>query len=172
MAAQPRKLLSDTEQAAWIGFLTVHSLITRELDSRLVAVHRMPLVEYEVLLKLSIAGGRMRMSELADAALLSRSGLTRIVDELEALQLITREPDDSDGRVLIATLTAAGSKRFLAARRTHLANLRQLFLDRLSDEQVAGLGEIWHAIAAHLPPESGRRQRRSRQPGRARAPAG
>jgi len=56
-----------------------------ELDDLLVTAHGMPLVEYEVLLKLSIAGGRMRMFELANAALLSRSGLTRIVEELEAL---------------------------------------------------------------------------------------
>ncbi len=172
MAAQPGKLLSEREQAAWFGFLTVTSLITRELDDLLVAAHGMPLVEYEPLLKLSIAGGRMRMSELADAALLGRSGLTRIVDELEALQLISREPDDSDGRVLIATLTAAGCKRFLAARRTHVANVRRLFRERLSVEQLTALGEIWHAIAEHLPPEASRRPRRSRQPGRARVQAG
>jgi DNA-binding MarR family transcriptional regulator len=131
-----------------------------------------PLVECEVPLKLSIAGGRMRMSELADAALLSRSGLTRIVDWLEALQLISREPDDSDGRVLIATLTAAGRKRFLAALRTHVANVRRLFRERLSVEQLTGLGEIWHVIAEHLPPEASRRARRSAQPGRARVQAG
>ncbi len=69
-----------------------YARVTRELDSLLVAAHGMPLVECEVLLKLSIAGGRMRMSELADAALLSRSGLTRIVDELQSLGLCLRIP--------------------------------------------------------------------------------
>ncbi len=68
----------------------------------------MPLVEFEVLLKLWLGGGRLRMSELADVALLSRSGLTRIVDELEGLGLVTREPDEHDGRVLLATITPLG----------------------------------------------------------------
>ena len=77
----------------------------------------MPLVEFEVLLKLWLAGGRLRMSELADVALLSRSGLTRIVDELEGLELVTREPDEQDGRVLLATITPLGRRRLRAARK-------------------------------------------------------
>jgi hypothetical protein len=84
VADESAKTHADEERDAWFGFLTVHSLVTRELDALLGAAHGMPLVEYEVLLKLSIAGGRLRMSELAYVALLSRSGLTRIVDELEA----------------------------------------------------------------------------------------
>jgi DNA-binding MarR family transcriptional regulator len=84
---------SSVEEGAWAGLLAVHSRITRELDALLGAEHGMPLVEYEVLLKLAIGGGRMRMSELAEVAFLSRSGLTRIVDELEALGHLRREPE-------------------------------------------------------------------------------
>lgn len=62
--------------------------------------------------------------------------------------------------------------RFLAARRTHVANVRRLFRERLSVEQLTGLGQIWHAIAEHLPPEASHRARRSPQPGRARVRAG
>ena len=171
MTRPPPTLLEDHEQTAWFGFLMVHSLVTRELDDRLVETHGMPLVEYEVLLKLSIAGGRMRMSELADAALLSRSGLTRIVDELESLGLLAREQNESDGRVCIARLTRKGRQRFLAARRTHLANVRRLFLGPLSHEQRAALGEIWQTVIEQLPPQAGRRPRRRSPVSRTRLPA-
>ena len=146
--------------AAWFGFLNVHARLTRELDNRLVQAHGMPLVEYEVLLKLSIAGGAMRMSDLAEAALLSRSGLTRIVDELESLGLVTRAPDDTDGRVFIATMTAAGRRRFLAARRTHLAGVKSLFLDALRPGQAPELAAAWRAIEERLPPPETARRRR------------
>lgn len=79
MPQHPKPILDADEMSAWFGFLDVHWSVTRELDARLIVTHGMALVEYEVLLKLSIAGGAMRMSELADAALLSRNGLIRIV---------------------------------------------------------------------------------------------
>ncbi len=165
MPGAPAKSFTDQERDAWSGFLTVHSLITRELDALLGASRGMALVEYEVLLKLSLAGGRLRMSELADVALLSRSGLTRIVDELEALELVRREPDESDGRVLVATLTPLGRRRFAAARRTHLANVRKLFLGALTVEQRRVLGASWQAILEGLGPDAGRRSRRGRRRG-------
>lgn len=174
MPGAPAHAFADQEPDAWFGFLTVHSLITRELDALLVASHEMPLVEYEVLLKLSLAGGRLRMSELADVALLSRSGLTRIVDELEALELVRREPDESDGRVLVATLTGLGRRRFAAARRSHVANVRRLFLGPLTAEQRRVLGASWQAIVEGLGPDAGRRSGRARRraAGRPRVAAG
>ncbi len=162
---------SDQERAAWFGFLTVHSLVTRELDALLGAAHGMPLVEFEVLLKLWLAGGRLRMSELADVALLSRSGLTRIVDELEGLELVTREPDEQDGRVLLATITPLGRRRLRAARNTHLANVHDLFLDRLSSAQQRALADSWEAILAGLELSAPSRGTRHRRAGRARSRA-
>jgi DNA-binding MarR family transcriptional regulator len=166
MPRHPRPLLTDAEEGAWFGFLRFHSLITRTLDAMLVSAHGTPLVEYEVLLKLSIAGGQMRMSDLADAALLSRSGLTRVVDELEALGFVTREPDESDGRVAIATLTKAGRRCFRRARETHLANVRRLYLEPLGPERVAELAEVWRDVIAGLP-EDRIRHRVSSRPRRA-----
>jgi DNA-binding MarR family transcriptional regulator len=94
------------------------------------------------------------------------------VDELEALELVRREPDEADGRVLLATLTPLGRKRFNAARRTHLANVRNLFLDPLTEEQRRTLGESWQAILEKLGPHTARRPRRSPPAaGRRRAPA-
>ncbi len=161
MAARSATGFSDDETAAWFGFLSVHSLITRELDARLISAHGIALVEYEVLLKLSIAHGRLRMSELADVALLSRSGLTRVVDELESLGLVRRERDEHDGRVLLATITAEGRRRFAAARRTHRTNVRALFLDRLGRDGVRAMGDGWQSVLAGLGDGPPRRQRRS-----------
>jgi DNA-binding MarR family transcriptional regulator len=155
----PRRL-SEEEERAWAGFLAVHSLVTRELDALLGAEHGMPLVEYEVLLKLAINGGRMRMSQLAEVAFLSRSGLTRIVDELEALGQVRREPDEHDGRSLLATLTPLGRRRFAAAQRSHRAHIRQLFLDHLTDEQRSVLARSWDQILDVVDSDTGRRPRR------------
>ncbi len=152
--------LSDEEERAWAGFLAVHARVTRELDALLGAEHGMPLVEYEVLLKLATNGGRMRMSQLADVAFLSRSGLTRIVDELEALGHVRREPDEHDGRSFLATLTPLGRRRFAAARRSHRAHIRQLFLDHLTDAQRSVFAESWEQILDAVDSDTGRRPRR------------
>jgi DNA-binding MarR family transcriptional regulator len=75
--------LNADELAAWRGLLRVHARVTRALDDELVATHSLPLTSYEVLLTLDNAGGRLRMAELADSMLLSRSGHARLVDRLE-----------------------------------------------------------------------------------------
>ena len=167
----PKHFVADGLEA-WLGFLTVHSKVVRRLDSLLADSHGMTLNEFEVLLKLEVAGGSLRMSDLAEAALLSRSGLTRIVDELEAQQLVAREPAEDDGRVLLAQLTRRGRARFNAARRAHIANVHVLFLDPLSSEQRMRLGAAWAAIEAALPqtpdelepPRTRRARRRGAQP--------
>jgi DNA-binding MarR family transcriptional regulator len=156
---------TDQQRAAWFGFLTAHSVLTRELDALLGAAHGMPLVEFEVLLKLWLAGGRLRMSELADAALLSRSGLTRIVDELESLGLVSREHDEHDGRVLLATITPLGRRRLRAARKSHLAHVHRMFLDQLTPAQQRGLAESWEAILGGPGADAPRRRRAGRGAG-------
>lgn len=149
-ARRPKQFVADG-MPAWVGFLNVHSKLVRRLDAQLSASHGMTLNEYEVLLKLELAGGTLRMSELAAAALLSRSGLTRIVDELETQQLVVREPDLQDGRVLLATLTRRGRARFNAAARAHVADVHTLFLDPLTPQQRQALAGAWARIEAALP---------------------
>jgi DNA-binding MarR family transcriptional regulator len=151
---------TEAEERAWAGFLAVHAMVTRELDARLGTEHAMPLVEYEVLLKLALGGGRMRMSELADVAFLSRSGLTRIVDELESLGHVIREPDEHDGRALLATLTPLGRRRLASARRSHRKHVRRLFLGRLTDAQRNTLAASWKQIVTGMEAATGRRPRR------------
>lgn len=166
---RPKEFVADG-LPAWVGFLTVHSRVIRRLDAQLAASHGLTLNEFEVLLKLQEAGGSLRMSDLAQAALISRSGLTRIVDELEAQQLVARQPDEKDGRVFLATLTRRGRARFNAASRAHLANVHALFLNPLTREQRRTLGDAWAAIQEALPeipderevPHRSRRRLRSR----------
>ncbi len=127
--------------------LRAHAELTRELDAQLAREHKLPLTSYEVLLYLADApDGRMRMSELAESVLLSRSGLTRLVDRLEREGLLKRERCESDARGLFAEITPAGRRLFDEARSTHLDGVRALFLDRFSREELRTLGGLWQKL--------------------------
>jgi DNA-binding MarR family transcriptional regulator len=140
-------LLDEEELAAWRGMLRAHAELVRELDSELARDHDMPLSSYEVLLYLNdSAEGRMRMSELADSVLLSRSGLTRLVDRLERQGLLKRERCESDARGLFAEITPEGRKVFATARKTHLDGVRRVFLSRFSRDELRTLGGLWQKL--------------------------
>jgi DNA-binding MarR family transcriptional regulator len=140
-------LLDRNELAAWRGMLRVHADMTRVLDAELTRRHGLPLTSYEVLLFLADSpDGRMRMSELADSVLLSRSGLTRLVDRLERDGLLEREQCEEDARGYFAAITDRGRAVFNEARRTHLAGVRERFLSRFSHEDLRTLGELWEKV--------------------------
>ena len=124
--------------------LRVHAAVTRQLDAELMAEHGISLSSYEVLLFLADApGGQLRMSELADGVLLSRSGLTRLVDRLVRDGLVRRERCEDDARGLNAVITPAGRELFARARRTHLAGVRRLYLLALRGRRSSTpLGEL------------------------------
>ena len=88
----------------------------------------------------------MRMSELADSVLLSRSGLTRLVDRLERQGLLRRERCASDARGLFAEITDDGRSLFAKARKTHLDGVRRLFLDRFSRDELRSIGALWEKV--------------------------
>jgi len=139
--------LSARELAAWRGFLRTHGVLVARLDQELRAEHGMPLAAYDVLVQLHTAANRrLRMRELADAVLLSRSGLTRLVDRLVEQGLVAREPCPDDARGSFAVLTRSGARALREARPTHLAGVRRLFLAPLSAEQQEGLAEAWNRI--------------------------
>ena len=139
--------LDERELRAWRGMLRIHATLTKALDTELEAAHGLPLSSYEVLLHLDNAEGRrMRMSDLAAMAILSRSGLTRLVDRLEREGLIARESCPSDARGSFATLTPAGRRKLAAARATHLAGVRSMFLDHFSAEELDVLGAAWERL--------------------------
>jgi DNA-binding MarR family transcriptional regulator len=139
--------LTGHELAAWRGFLRVHAELFKQLDGELQAEHNLPLSSYEVLLTLASAPeGEMRMSEIAVSVLLSRSGLTRLVDRLERDGLLERRECATDKRGANAAITEEGRRRFQEARQTHLAGVRARFLDRLGEDELRRLGEAWERV--------------------------
>jgi DNA-binding MarR family transcriptional regulator len=147
MQSSDVKQLTACEVAAWRGFLRVHAALVRELDRELEEAHGLPLTHYEVLLHLwNAPERRLRMSDLAQSVLLSQSGVTRLVDRLEAAGLVLRAPCAADRRVLYAQLTDAGRARLEEARPTHLAGVRARFLSRFDETELALLAEAWERL--------------------------
>ena len=141
--------LEAAELAAWRGMLKVHSALVKALDSELEAAHNLPLSSYEVLIYLRVAPDkRLRMAELADRTLLSRSGMTRLVDRLERDGLLRRDACSSDARGCFAVLTERGEELLSEARATHLAGVRRRFLDHLDQKDIDALGIAFNKVLA------------------------
>lgn len=139
--------LDERELRAWRGLLRVHASMTKALDTQLDAAHGLPLSSYEVLMFLADADGeRMRMCDLASSIILSRSGLTRLVDRLERDGYIKRVSCSSDARGAFAQLTPAGCDKLAAARATHLSGVRSLFLDHLTPAELDALADTWERV--------------------------
>ena len=139
------------ELAAWRGLLEVHAEVTRRLDAQMRSAHGLSISAYEVLMFLLDAPEhRMRMADIAERVLLSRSGCTRLVDRLTARGYVTRSVADSDGRGLYAQLTDAGIAMAQDARRTHRAGVRACFLDALTAGDEQALAAAWARVRAAL----------------------
>jgi DNA-binding MarR family transcriptional regulator len=139
--------LNSTELGAWRGMLRVHAALVKQLDAELASAHDLPLSSYEVLLTLEAAPARKRrMAELADSVLLSRSGMTRLVDRLERDGLLVRDHCTDDGRGCYAVLTDAGAVALAQARETHLAGVREKFLDQFGEDELRLLGSFWERV--------------------------
>jgi DNA-binding MarR family transcriptional regulator len=139
--------LAPAELAAWRGMLRVHAALIKELDAELEAQHGIPLSSYEVLIALADEpGSKLRMAELADRALLSRSGMTRLVDRLQKQGLIERERCELDARGSFAMLTEKGRRLLADARPAHLAGVREKYLRHLSGAEMETLAELWERL--------------------------
>ena len=144
---RPVQELTGTELGAWRGLLRVHAALVRELDLELDAAHDLPLSSYDVLIYLQSAPEkRLRMAELAESVLLSRSGVTRLVDRLEREGLIVRDTCTSDGRGCYAVLTDEGEELLSRARPTHLAGVRERFVRHFSDDELRQLAQFWERV--------------------------
>src|SRR6266571_321784 len=125
---------------AWRSFLVAHARITRRLDDELQAAHGLSLAEYDALLQIATAPGRrVRMNVLAERVILSRSGITRLVDRLEAQGCVERIACETDARGQEARLTPVGLDRLRLAATTHLDGVRRYFLDRFEAADLASL---------------------------------
>jgi len=141
----------DPRLEEWRMFLRAHALLSRRLDEELRAEQGMSLAEYDALFQLAAArGGRLRMNQLADRVLLSRSGITRLVDRLVADGLVSRCQCSSDARGAEAVLTDDGLGRIRRARATHLRGVEQYFIDALSADERAKLGQSLGTVVGRL----------------------
>jgi DNA-binding MarR family transcriptional regulator len=136
--------LGEAELGAWRGLVRVHAALVRELDAELDTRHGLPLSSYEVLRSLSrMPDGRMRMAELAEHVLLSRSGMTRLIDRLEREGLVVRSTCDKDGRGCYAVLTEHGREKVEQARGTHIDVVREGFLRHFSEDELRELAQLF-----------------------------
>jgi len=136
-------VLTTGELRAWRSFLRAHGQITHKLEAELMAEHDLPLPSYDVLLQLAESEGRrLRMTELADRVLLSRSGLTRLVDRLVREGLVERQACPNDARGMHAVLTEHGLETLRAAAPTHLRGVVEHVTSRLSATEVDQFTEL------------------------------
>ncbi|MCW2886674.1 MAG: hypothetical protein QOE54_1350 [Streptosporangiaceae bacterium] len=140
--------ISPEEVSVWRTLLRVQAQVSRQLQNDLLTEHDLALGSYDVLLHLARSeDGRLRMNDLADRVLLSRSGLTRLVDRLQREGLVERESCSSDARGLFAVLTPAGRERVLTATPTHQQGVRTHVLSKLNREELRQLGAILDKLA-------------------------
>jgi DNA-binding MarR family transcriptional regulator len=135
--------------AAWRLLLETHAAVVERLSHELEEECGLPLTWYDVLLQLSSAPqGRLRMRDLARAVLLSRSGLTRLVDRMEAAGMVRREAHPSDGRGANAVLTPEGRAALRRAAPVHLRGIDEHFARHLSDTDAAALRDALARVVA------------------------
>jgi DNA-binding MarR family transcriptional regulator len=138
-----QEVSAGPELTAWLRFLRAHAALTRELSSRLEALHELTLSDFDVLVQLYFAEGRrMRRIDIARSVLLTASGITRLLDGLESCGLVAKDRCESDARVTYAVLTEAGVKKIEAARESHLADIEELFGSQFSAEEREQLAEL------------------------------
>ncbi len=142
------ELPDPVELRAWRSFLRAHAVVTRRLEAELLAAHELPLGTYDVLVQLTEAPeGRLRMSELAEAVLLSRSGLTRLVDRMERDGLVQRQSCPSDARGTFTVVTPEGRRRLREAAPTHLRGVRTHVTGRLTQGELTELTRMLDHVA-------------------------
>jgi DNA-binding MarR family transcriptional regulator len=131
----PGNCTDESEVRTWIRFLVTHSAITRELEARLMGAHGLTLSDYDVLVQLARSPEqKLRNIELAKAVVLTRSGVTRLVDGLEKDGLVCRSSCSEDKRGTFVAITPVGLARLREAASTHLESVRELFVERLGPE--------------------------------------
>jgi DNA-binding MarR family transcriptional regulator len=126
--------------ASWRAFLSAHARVMRVLEAQLLVECQLNLADFDVLCRLVEAPDHsLRMHDLADSVLLSRSGTTRLIDRLVRQGYVARRPCPADLRGTLAVLTPAGLDRVMQASPVHLRGVDEEFTDRLSAQELATL---------------------------------
>jgi len=134
MAEEPEGL------GAFAALLKVQAAVVRRLELRLEEHRLVPIAQYDVLLELNAAAGRrLRMQQLADRVVLSRSRVSRVVDEMERAGLVRREPDPDDKRAAFAVITDDGRAALRKAAPVYLEGIEEEFLSHLSGAERTAL---------------------------------
>jgi DNA-binding MarR family transcriptional regulator len=138
------RVISDVQPggrglAAWTSLLRAHATLVRQLETDLEKETGLALADFDVLAQLAIAGGELRMAELANRALISRSGMTRRAARLVDQGLIRRAGADADGRGVVVALTDAGIARLTETAPVHVRGIARYFVSRLDDQELAVL---------------------------------
>jgi DNA-binding MarR family transcriptional regulator len=134
---------------AWRSFIQAHASLMRELATDLVTKTGVSLGDFDVLAQLALAGGELRMSDLATRAFTSRSGMTRRVDRLVDEGLVQRSTADVDSRGVVVALTDAGLDRLRESVPVHLGKVSELFVERLDDQEL----EVLERALAKVTPD-------------------
>ena len=134
-----RELPNAAGLRAWDSFLRAHATLMRRLELDLARATGLALADFDVLAQLARAGGELRMTDLANRALVSRSGMTRRVARLVEEGLVQRANADADGRGVVVALTDAGVARLTETAPVHLRGVSELFVAQLDEQELAVL---------------------------------
>ena len=151
--AGPERWLDPAEMAAWLAFLEVSHLLDRKIEQQLKQDAGLSHAQYEILSRLAATpGGQLRMSELANVIIVSRSGLTYQITQLEKTGLVRRAPCPSDERGILAVLTRAGRAALARAAPGHLRVVREYLIDALTPAQRDTLTSAFATARTRLRP--------------------
>jgi DNA-binding MarR family transcriptional regulator len=154
--------LDPQQLGAYFALMEAVSLLQHHVDQHLRAEGDLSYVQFQLLARLADAGGPLTMTQLADGVVYSRSGLTYQAGLLEKAGLVTRSASPDDERATLVALTGDGLALFGRVLSGHIAVVRRLLLDPLSDDDVRHLGDIMTRVRDHMraqPPRSARRRR-------------
>ncbi|GAB6900522.1 MarR family winged helix-turn-helix transcriptional regulator [Kineosporia succinea] len=143
--------LSEAEQGAWRAYLDSTRMLFAALDRQLAADSDLTLTDYDLLVRLSEApDGKLRMRELADLTLSTRSGVTRAVTRAEQAGWVRRVECEEDRRGMNAELTDAGRAKLAASAPGHVRAVREMLINQLTPEQLGQLTEIGLRVQGKL----------------------
>src|SRR6266513_5021232 len=133
---------------AWGSLLRAHATLVRRLDTDLEKETGLALADFDVLAQLAQAHGELRITELAERALISRSGMTRRVARLADQGLVRRDRASTDARGVVVALTKAGIARLGETAPVHVRGISKLFIAQLDDQELALLERALNKVTA------------------------
>ncbi|HEX2048427.1 MAG TPA: MarR family transcriptional regulator [Acidimicrobiales bacterium] len=145
--------MDDEGVRAWAALLRAHAAVVGRLEHEMQRQRRLALSWYDVLLSLFRAPAPgLRMQDLAEAVVLSRTRVSRVVDEMEVAGLVERKPNPADGRSTIVVITGKGRREFRAAAPVYLQGIAEHFSGLLTREELECVGRaLEKVVAAHAP---------------------